>query len=171
MNDILKHILRFFIFVLIQSLVLNQIELGWGVQIMIYPLYILLLPIEWNVFALMIVAFFTGLSIDIMSNTFGLHASALVTLATLRPVIFAAFSPRDGYDNLLETNIFNMGYLWFFKAFGSLLFIHHLWFFTLEIFKLNEILFVLQKSLLSFIISIIICVLFQFILINKQRQG
>lgn len=171
MSSVVKHILRFFLFFLVQVLVLNQIELGMGIQIMIYPLFILLLPVEMSVFTLMIIAFVLGLSIDSMSGTFGLHASSLLAFAYFRPMIFNLFAPRDGYDILLETNIFTMGMGWFIKTFGILMLIHHFWFFMLEMFKLNEILFVLQKTGLSVVMSIMICILLQYLFLRKPKSN
>jgi hypothetical protein len=166
----LIHILRFVGFFLIQVLILNQIEIGFGIQIMIYPLFILLLPVEMNVFTLMLVAFGLGIFIDSMSNTYGLHASSLLTMAYFRPVIFKLFAPRDGYDALLETNLFNMGNMWFLKTFGILILIHHFWFFLFEMFKLNELLFVLQKTGLSAVVSFLICILLQYLFIRKPKE-
>ena len=143
-------------------------EIGFGIQIMVYPLFILLLPVELNVFYIMLLAFGMGMSIDAMSNTYGLHTSALLAFAYFRPIIFKAFAPRDGYDILLETNVFNMGNGWFIRVFGILILIHHLWFFALEMFKLNEILMVLQKTALSVVLSFLICILLQYLFIRKR---
>lgn len=168
--NIVKHGLRFLFFFLVQVLVLNQIELGMGIQIMIYPLFVLLLPVEMNVYALMAITFGLGMSIDVMSNSYGLHTSSLLSVAYLRPMIFKLFAPRDGYDPLLETNIFNMGNAWFLKTFGILLVIHHFWFFMLEMFKLNEIIYVLQKTGLSTVISFMICILLQYLFLSKPKE-
>ncbi|MGB0915005.1 MAG: hypothetical protein ACPGVI_02990 [Crocinitomicaceae bacterium] len=170
MNNLLKHGLRFLFVVLIQVLVLNQIELGFGIQLMIYPLFILLLPVELGIFPLLGLAFLMGMSIDAMSNTYGLHTSALLTFAYARPLVFKLFAPRDGYDALLETNIFNMGNLWFLKTFGLLITVHHFWFFLMEMFKLNELLFVFQKVILSVPLSFLICILLQYLFVKKTGE-
>lgn len=171
MNAIVTHIVRFLFFVSIQVLVLNQLEIGLGIQLMVYPLYILLLPVEMNVFTLMLLAFALGLSVDSVSDTYGLHASSLLAFAFFRPTFFKMFAPRDGYDHLLETNIFNMGFSWFIRVFGILLLIHHFWFFTLEMFKWNEILMVLQKTILSTIVSFLICILLQYLFIRNKKDN
>jgi hypothetical protein len=170
MNEVVKHGSRFFLFLLIQVFVLNQLEIGFGIQVMIYPLFILLLPIETNIFVLLLLAFGLGLGIDAMSNTYGLHTSALLAVSYFRPVIFKLFAPRDDYDPLINTDMFSMGTFWFIKTFGLLLLIHHLWFFVLEMFKLNEILFVLQKTGLSVVISFLFCVLMQFLIIKRVKE-
>jgi hypothetical protein len=151
--------------------VLNQVELGAGTLIMIYPLFIVLLPVDTNVFLLLILAFALGISIDAMSNTYGLHASSLVLLAYFRPIILQAFAPRDGYEIDLEPNVHVMGYRWFFRTFGVLLLIHHFWFFLIELFRFDEILYVLQKTVLSFPLSFALCVLLQFLIIRKPVKG
>ncbi|HIP32227.1 MAG TPA: hypothetical protein EYG86_05650 [Crocinitomicaceae bacterium] len=168
MNDIVKHSVRFFSAILVQVLLLNQIEIGFGIQLMIYPLFILLLPVETKVISLLFISFGLGILIDVFSNTYGLHASAALMFAFIRPRIFKLFDTRDGYDALVETNIFNMGLSWFLRTFGTLLFIHHFWFFLIEMFKMNEIAYVFQKTLLSLPISFAICVLLQSLFVKNQ---
>ena len=170
MNDVVKYSLRFIALILAQALVLNQIELGQGVQLMIYPLFIFLLPVDTSIITLLVVAFFMGFGIDIFSNTYGLHTSSLLVFTMLRPTFLRLFSSRDGYDSLLETNVFNMGNFWFIRTFGSLLFIHHLWFFTLEEFKFNDMGYILLKTILSLPLSFLICILVQYLFTNKPSS-
>ena len=136
---------------------------------MAYPLFILMLPVDTGILTVMLLAFAMGLSIDSMSNTYGLHTSSLLIFAYMRPMIFKMFAPRDGYDPLMETNIFDMGQKWFVRAFGILLLAHLLWFFMLEMFKLSEILYILQKTVLSFVASFFLCVLLQYLFIRNRK--
>lgn len=171
MSRIFSHIFRFALFFIIQVVVLNQVELGAGTLIMIYPLFIVLLPEDINVFLLLFLAFALGISIDAMSNTYGLHASSLLLLAYFRPLIFKAFAPRDGYESDMELNVHTMGFRWFSRTFGILLLIHHFWFFLIELFRFDEILYVVQKTVLSFPLSFALCVLIQFLIIRKPIKG
>ena len=168
MNIYLNNGLRFAFFVLLQVLVLNQIEIGIGIQLMVYPMFVLLLPVELGVIPLLFAAFAHGLVIDTLSNTYGLHTSALLVFAYARPGIFKLFAPRDGYENLTETNLFTMGTPWFLKTFGLLILIHHFWFFLIEMFKINELLFVFQKTLLSTFFCIVLAILFQYLFLRKS---
>jgi hypothetical protein len=170
MNLIFTQVARFVIFVLIQALVFNQLEIGFGIQIMIYPLFLLLLPFETGVIALLLVAFLMGFCIDSISNTYGLHTSALLMMAYMRPIIFKIFSPREGYDQLKEASIFEMGQRWFISVFGLLILLHHFWFYMMEMFKMNELLFVLQKTILSVPLSFIFCIFLQVIFVNKPKE-
>jgi hypothetical protein len=90
-------------------------------------------------------------------------------MAYLRPVIFKFYGPREGYDPLKEPSIFDMGNRWFFFVFGYLLLIHHFWYFLVEIFRVDQFLLILQKTLFSVIISFLICLVLQSFLIKKAK--
>jgi hypothetical protein len=93
-----------------------------------------------------------------------------VLLAYLRPMIFKTFEPRDGYEDTQEMNFYEMPTSWLLSVFGLMLLIHHFWFFTLELFKFNEIGFILQKTILSAPISLIVCILIQIVFIRKPSN-
>ena len=169
MKSLYTFILRFLLFVFLQVLIFNQLEINPYIHIMVSPLYIMLLPFELSVIRLLFVSFFLGLFIDALSNTYGLHASSLVFMAYLRPVVFRWFAPRDGYDNIKTPSIFDMGNKWFLLVFGCLLTFHHLWFFILESFSLSEFLLILQKTFPSVILSFIVCIILQTLFLKKSK--
>ena len=109
MNLVTKHIIRFITLWILQVLIFNQLEFGFGIHMMVYPLFIMLLPFDLGILSLLLYAFLLGLSIDIFSNTYGLHASSLLMMAYFRPFIFNFFAPRDGYDPLKQASINDMG--------------------------------------------------------------
>jgi hypothetical protein len=156
------------LFVLIQVFVFNQLEIGFDIHPMVYPLFIMLLPFSMTTVATLFIAFFMGFFIDLFSNTGGLHASALLIFAFFRPIVFKAFSPRDGYDLNKEPSIYEMGSRWFINCFGILLILHHGWFFFLEAFKFSELLYVLKKIILSAPISYVMALLLQFLFIRVK---
>jgi len=170
MNQIVSISLRFLLLFFLQVLVLNNLEIGWGTYIMIYPFFILLLPFEMGIIPLMLISFFMGISIDSLSNTFGMHASAAVLVAYLRPFIFKAFAPRDGYDSVETAGIRVLGFQWLIGTYGTLLVIHHLWFFMLESLQLNEILLILRKVALSVPLSFAFSLLVQFIFMRRRGE-
>ena len=97
MIDIIKHSIRFVLFLIAQAFIFNQLEIGFGIQLMVYPLYIFLLPLEMNVFLLMLVSFGLGFGIDLFSNTYGLHASSALIIAYGRPYLIKLFEPCKLY--------------------------------------------------------------------------
>ena len=169
MPNSLKHIVRFILFVLVQGLVVGQIEFGMGIHPLIYPLFILLLPFDMRPIIIMLIAFACGLSIDFMMNTFGLHASAAVFVAYFRPQLYRLFSPRDGYDVMKEPTLQEWGYTWFLSVTSTTVFLHHLWFFTLEIFKTSEWWNILKSTFLSAIISLVLMLITQILFFKKEK--
>lgn len=168
MSLYIKHIIRFLLIVLAQSLIFGQMEFIYGVHIMIYPLFIMLLPFEISTILLLIVSFFLGISVDLFMNTFGLHASSAVLIAFLRPTIYKLFAPREGYDLLKEPTIQAYGFKWFFATHFIVITVHHLYFFTMEYFSFININHILLKTLLSSIFTFLIFVAIQFIFFKKK---
>jgi hypothetical protein len=167
MIDIIKHSIRFVLFLIAQAFIFNQLEIGFGIQLMVYPLYIFLLPLEMNVFLLMLVSFGLGFGIDLFSNTYGLHASSALIIAYGRPYLIKLFEPRDGFDPGTELTIYSMGYTWFGYVFGTFLIAHTMWFFFIEQFKWSEFWYVVLKTVLGVPLSLFICVLLQFLFFKK----
>ena len=170
MKIAITHIIRFILFVLIQVLVFNQLEIGFDIHPMVYPLFIMLLPFNLPTISLLLIAFLMGFFIDVFSNTGGLHASSLLVFAFFRPLIFNTFSPRDGYDLSKEPSIYDMGSRWFINCFGILLIIHHSWFFFLEVFKFNELFYVIKKIVFSVPVSYLMVLLLQFLFIRTKTS-
>lgn len=169
MNVVVKNSARFIVIILLQTLVFNQIEVGFGIHFMVQPLFIMLLPFETSVFTLMTLGFSLGLIIDIFSNAYGLNASSLLLMAYMRPIIFKLYGPKEGYDPLKEPSIFDMGGRWFLLVFGFLILIHHFWFFLIEIFRVDQFFLILQKTTLSVITSYLLCIVLQTFLIKKSK--
>lgn len=165
------HIIRFILFALAQGLVFGQLDFGFGIHPMIYPLFILMLPFDLGAIALMVIAFMMGISIDFFMNTFGLHASSAVIIAYFRPELFKLFSPRDGYESFRQPSASDLGYKWFLSVAGLMILIHHVWFFFLEYFKLSEWMYILQKSIFSGLFTLLIFVLIQIIFFKKQKAS
>ena len=170
MNHFVKNILRLLVFVLAQGLIFGQLNFGYGIHPMIYPLFIILLPFDTRPVVLMLLAFLTGIGVDFFMNTFGLHTSAAVLIAYLRPSIFKRFAPRDDYDLLKEPIASELGYAWFIKVSGTIVIIHHLWFFSLEYFKWSAWKEIITSTLLSSIITLIIFILIQVLFFKKPKS-
>lgn len=169
MEILLKNTTRFILLALLQVLIFNQLEFGWLIHIMVYPVFIMLLPFELGTVSLLSLAFLMGFIIDVFSNTYGLHTSSLLTMTYFRPKIFKIFSPIDGYDPLKQPTIFDMGFRWFLLTFGNLLLIHHFWYFLIEIFRFNEVLSIFSKTTVSFIFSLSMSIIFQQFLHKKVK--
>jgi hypothetical protein len=170
MNVIVINTARFVLFVFLQIFIFNQIEFGFGIHLLMCPLYIMLLPFEINIITLMIIAFGMGAFVDVFSNTYGLHASSLLLMAYFRPSIFKLFAPRENYDVLKKPTFLDMGQLWFFSTFGTLPLIHNVWFFMLEAFSFSGFFYSIQKVILSFIFIYFLSLLLQILLVKRSKN-
>jgi len=169
MSSYVKNIIRFCLIMLIQVFILNKITLRWwlepaGFPIFIpyvYPLFILLLPFETPVAVLLILGFLTGLTMDSFSNTAGMHACATVFLAYLRTNVLNALLPKNLSEYYNQSpSIKNMGWMPFLVYCGFLILLHHIVFFTVELWSSNNIGYLFLKILASAITSLLFIIVY-----------
>src|SRR5258705_6800678 len=108
-TDILVLLLRFIVLVGLQVTILNNIQLSGYINPYLYVLFILLLPVKFPKIPAMVLAFVLGLTVDVFTNTIGIHAGATVFMAYARPFVLKVFSPRDGYETDAVPNIKDLG--------------------------------------------------------------
>jgi len=137
-NKIILNSIRFFLILFVQIVFLNNIQL-WGVFTpFIYILFILLLPVDLPNWLLLVLAFITGIIIDVFDSTIGVHAFALIFVAFLRPFILKIWAPYDGYDPLKELLPHEYGFGWFIKYSFLMVAIHQLILFYMEAFSFQN---------------------------------
>ncbi len=153
-NQILINIFRFVILVLTQALLLNHIDFLGYINPYLYILFILIYPITGNKSLLILLSFLLGLSVDIFSNSGGIHAAASVFIAYFRPLALKySFGISYEYNTLKVSSAeFTQRLLYV----SSLVLIHHFILFLLEIFNVNHILLILKSTLFSGIFSTIL---------------
>jgi hypothetical protein len=151
---------RFLLLGLFQVLVLMNMPFG-QINVYIYPLAILFLPLEIPTMVLMVIGFFYGLFMDMFYNTAGLHASALVILAFCKNWLAFKMSPRADFDltKTINKNLYGIG--WFLQFSLLMLAIHIIWIISLEEFSFGLVW--ILRVVLSFILSAILWLIYQFI--------
>jgi rod shape-determining protein MreD len=162
-----RNIIRFVILVLVQVLILNNIQVSGYILPYFYVLFILLLPFETPKWLLLIAAFALGLSVDLFSHTPGMHASASVFMAFLRPYVLEMSSPRDGYEPGSFPRLYYYGFQWFLRYTLILVFAHHFVLFYVEVFRFAEFFNTLARVLLSTLFSTILIMLSQYFIYRK----
>jgi rod shape-determining protein MreD len=162
-TDILKYIVRFILLVLLQVFILNNIQLGGYINPYAYILFLIILPVNINRLLSLLVAFGTGIIIDTFSNSMGLHTSACLMLAFVRPAALRLLSPRDGYETDAIPSITALGFRWFLLFALLLTLAHHFTLFYLEVFRLSEFFTTLMRIMASSIATVITVVLVQYL--------
>lgn len=156
------HIWRFIALVLVQVGICNHINFLGYINPYIYIIFILLFPINSNRQVFLIISFLLGLTIDLFSDSGGVHATAALVLAYSRPLILkSSFGLMYDYQSVKFSHS-DFGSLFTYVVVATLL--HHLVLFTLEIFNLSLILLILKKvvfsGLFTCFLSLIILILF-----------
>jgi len=165
---VLANALRFLGLLLLQVLILDEIELHGFVNPYIYPLFILLLPLEIPHWLLMVIGFVFGLIIDIYANTLGFHASATVWLAFVRPYLLSFNQPRGGYEPEHRPVMSIMGFRWTILYVSIAILLHHLILFFVEVSSFSDFPSTFIKIFLSTGISIMMVMLYQFVFVPRN---
>lgn len=161
-NDLLKNSFRFIFLVLFQVLILNNIELNGYLNPFLYVLFILMLPFQTPNWLVLTLSFILGISIDLFSDTGGIHAFASVIMGYLRSPILKLLASRDGYDNNQLPTLKQFGFPWFFSYVGILVFVHHVVLFFLETFNFSEFLQTFSRAVMSLFFTIVLIFISQF---------
>lgn len=170
MNNYLINVLRFVLLLFLQVLILNNIRVGFFINPFIYILFVLLLPFSTPKWLLLISAFAMGLSIDWFMATPGLHTSATVFMAFLRPTVIRIVSGPKMMVEDENNSILQKDKNWFFIYSTLLVLVHHISLFFLEAFSFNQLGHTFLRILLSVIFSeIIILLLVYFFAVGKKR--
>jgi rod shape-determining protein MreD len=155
MPIVLQNILRFLFLVLAQVLVLNNIQFLGFINPYIYILFIISLPVRMPGWVSLLLAFVLGLTIDIFSNTPGMHASATVLIAFLRIGIINLFITIDEGNNPTPS-FYTFSVATYVKYVVFMVLIHHTTLFLLEAFSFAHFWLMLFKIILSSALTILL---------------
>ena len=171
-NLIIKNLIRLVGLVLLQLLILKDVDLSWGsfdfIHLFVYPLVIMLFPLRTPRVVIILAGFFLGLFIDVFYDSLGVHASATLLMAYSRKIVLRFLEPSGGYSVDQVPTLRNMGISWFFIYCGALLFIHLLFYFSMESFSIVFFFRILMNTIFSFIFSLLLILIVQFIFNSKS---
>lgn len=171
MSTLVKNIIRFLIFILVQVYVLDNIPpLHRFIIPVVYFLFILWLPFSIPRFWLLVTGFLTGISLDYFTMTPGLHAAACVLLAYVRPFVINILTPKDTSEfNYREPSPQSMGWTPYLVYILILTFLHHLYLVFLEWLQFGTFLDFIIKVLATTGISMLLIILTELLFPRKLR--
>lgn len=124
-------------------------------------------PLNGNKSLLIFLSFLLGLSVDIFEDSGGVHAAACAFIAYIRPVVLKySFGVSYEYNSVKIKKAEPMERLTYVV---SLVFMHHLVMFSLEIFSFKHISLLLKSTLFSSLFSIFL-ILCTMILFNRKTS-
>lgn len=171
MSSLVKNIVRFSLFILVQVFVLNQVPpLHHLVTPYVYYLFILWLPFKMGRRTVMVLAFALGFCLDCFTKTYGLHAAPCVLIAYFRPFLINLLISQEGAEtNYNEPSIKSMGFTPYFTYIAILTLLHHSLLFFLEALQSGGYLYFIIKTLLSAAVSLVLVFLTELLFVRKQR--
>ena len=141
----IERLLQILGLIALQVLVCNHIYL-WGLATpMLYPLFLVYLPLNSNRIGNMLWAFVLGVAIDTFSNTPGEAAAAMTFTAFIQWPLLHAMAPKDCVESMVPT-YHTMGRWTHIRYVTILTTIHHIVFYLLESFSF----FHAQDTLIAF---------------------
>jgi hypothetical protein len=164
MNNFIKYSLAFVVLIVVQLLIFNNIEFSGYVNPYIYVMFILILPVSIPSWLLLVLSFLTGFVIDVFSGTMGVHAFATVMTGFVRPWVLSLNVTAEaaaGPD--MSPSSQTSGLRWFFIYTVTLVFIHHITLFYIELFSLRNFFHTLLRVLLSTAFTTFFIILFDII--------
>lgn len=161
------NIARFIILLFMQIAIFNKMDFLGYINPYPYILFILLYPVNGNKYGLLFSSFLLGIIMDMFSNSGGVHATAAITLAAMRPTFFK-FSFGVSYEyQTIKINDKITPERFSFIAISVVS--HHFVLFLLEAFRMIYFIEVLLRTLFSTIFTIIICILLIYLFKPSRR--
>ena len=167
MNNNILNSIRFLVFLALQILIFNNINLFGYLNPYPYVLFILLYPVNSNKSLLLLSSFTLGILIDMFANSGGVHATAAVILAYIRPSLFKfAFGLSYEYQTVKIADKISPERITLLLL---AIFIHHFILFFFEFFRIDLIFTVLFRTLLSTLFTFTISLLIIYLIKPNKR--
>ena len=167
MNNNLTNISRFAILLLLQIVLFNNINLFGYLNPYPYVLFILLFPINGNRLSLLLTSFTIGLILDMFLNSGGIHATASLCLAYIRPTLFKfSFGLSYEYQTIKIADKITSERIIFLLL--SII-IHHFIIFLFEFYRLSLLPTILFRTLFTTVLTFIFCVLIIYLIKPSKR--
>ncbi len=174
MNIIVINIVRFVLLILAQLFVINNMDLGAGnylISPIIYISFILTFPVKFNRYAFMFISFMLGLVIDLFSDTYGVHASACVLIAYLRPSFTKQLEEQaSSFTEVYNLSIYSVDRLGYIRYASVLTALFLFWLFLLEEFSFRYLHIIILKTVISTIVSVLFMIIGQFLFLSKPKN-
>lgn len=170
MNDYIRHVLIFIGLFLLQTLIVSNLQLSYYINPYVHLLFVLTLPRNVPFAWLLVLAFISGLILDILLSSAGLHAAASVWMAFLRPFLLNLLTPKGSLDATMTPNIHSPGLIWFITYLGLHAIIYLSFYFLLEVFSFQNFHHTLLKIVLSTIVSVGFMTLLAFLFSAGRRR-
>jgi rod shape-determining protein MreD len=171
MSELLKNIIRFILFILVQVFILSHMPpLHRFVTPYLYYLFILWLPFSLSRMSLTFIGFVFGLTLDYFLKTPGLHAAACTLIAYVRPFVIGMLISQEGADkNYIAPSFVSMGWAPYGTYVLVLTVLHHSYLVLLEWMTFGNLMYFIGKVVASTAVSLLLVFLTEILFYRKQK--
>lgn len=167
-NSIFGQVITFFVYLFLQVFFVKELSIFNLAFCFFYINFILVLPINIDRIALLVVSFFLGLGVDVFYQTIGIHSTACILIAFLKPILADLLSSKNEIVNI---NIKETGMTWFLSFALILIFMHHLVIFLLLQFSFDRFFNTLLKVVLSTLFTFTVVFILQYIISPQSKNA
>jgi rod shape-determining protein MreD len=169
-NNIVRSIVYFLIFMTLQLLVLNNISFFRVATPFLYLYIILKQPTDLSRNQIVIISFLAGVIMDLFSNTPGMHAAVCTFVGVIREPLFHFFIGKEISEGSIPSYRV-CGFGGFFRYTLSFVVIHHTALFILESLILFDPLFLLIRIVSSVILTTALILTVEALNFESSRSG
>ncbi len=140
----------------VQIFLLDNISIHLWLRPMIFPLVVLLLPMEWRSLWVMLVALATGVVMDISLGGAGLYVASLLPISLVRGTVMYLTTNRSVEASDQSTLLTRLSLRQLMIYLGVAMLLHHTLFFLLETLSLSNIWRLVATTLFSTLLSMVV---------------
>ncbi|MCE7068221.1 hypothetical protein [Dyadobacter sp. CY326] len=160
LREAIQYSLMILLYLLLQIFFMRNVVLFNYAFCFIYIAGVLLLPADVDRMYLLLIAFGIGFTVDVFSNTYGMHAAATVLIAYLRPYLILYQMKSRGAERA-EVGIRAQGLGAFLGYIFPLILVHHSILFLIEINHFGMILYTLIRIGASALFTTLLIILLE----------
>lgn len=169
MQQIIEYIVGFFVLILAQVFIFDNVNIWGYVNPYIYIMFLIMLPMQIRHSTLLILGFVSGMTIDLLTGSAGLSAMVATFVAFVRPSILRITAGRD---------VINVGGIPSSTIFGNMQFVmyillmmlcYNIPYFLIEVMNPSEILHTSIRIICSTIFTVVIIYAAHFLITGKRK--
>lgn len=172
MNRILIQAGVFVVYLIVQVVVFNHFTLFDAATPHFFLLFLLMLPITIRYSILILISFFAGLAVDLLSFNFvkGIHAFACVLMMSVRLPLVNIITNRMAFRGNEETLLRVQPTIWYVQYLLPLIFIHHTAYYMLEAFSFDNFGWTMVKIISSTFFTFALCMMGTMLIYKPGRR-
>ena len=171
-SNIISQFLTFLGYLAFHIFIARKLVFGQWVFSYVYVGFLLTLSPSISKSRFLLLGFIVGLIIDLFEYSPGIHASACVLLAFVRPYLVSLLAARNNIDEdeIREISIRQISFSSFFVYAFLLIVLHHLTVFFLEAWTSKLLWLSLQKTFFSSIFTLVSVILIQYLFFTSRKR-